>query len=89
MGLAPISLWPSAPVLDHWADHLAAVVDAGLFIPSDHLPPPEIGGPKDVYTLENYHQYLIYGPEGGSQEPYNTVDLESVFPNPHVAADLS
>ena len=32
-----------------------------------NLPPPEIGGPKDVYTLENY-KYLIYGPEGGSQD---------------------
>ena len=42
-----------------------------------NLPPPEIGGPKDVYTLENY-KYLIYGPEGGSQD-YNAVDLRVFF----------
>ena len=42
-----------------------------------NLPPPEIGGPKDVYTLENY-KYLIYGPEGGSQA-YNAVDLRVFF----------
>jgi spermidine/putrescine transport system permease protein len=42
-----------------------------------NLPPPEMGGPKDVYTLENY-KYLVYGPEGGSQA-YNTVDLMVFF----------
>mgnify|MGYP000126439820 CR=1 FL=1 len=31
-----------------------------------NLPPPEVGGPKDVYTLENY-KYLVFGPEGGGQ----------------------
>ena len=39
-----------------------------------NLPPPEIGGPKDVYTMENY-RYLVFGPEGGSQS-YNAVDLK-------------
>ena len=42
-----------------------------------NLPPPEVGGPKDVYTLENY-KYLVFGPEGGSQD-YNTVDLRVFF----------
>ena len=48
-----------------------------------NLPPPEYGGPKDVYTLENY-RYLIFGPEGGGQE-YNLVDLR-VFYRTIVAA---
>jgi spermidine/putrescine transport system permease protein len=38
-----------------------------------NLPPPEMGGPKDVYTLSNY-KYLIYGAQG-AQGGYNTVDL--------------
>lgn len=42
-----------------------------------NLPPPEIGGPKDVYTLENY-KYLVFGPEGGGQD-YNAVDLRVFF----------
>ena len=32
----------------------------------NHLPPPEMGGPKDVYTLKNY-QYLIFGAEKQSR----------------------
>lgn len=39
----------------------------------NHLPPPEMGGPKDVYTLKNY-QYLIFGAEN-NPEAYNRVDL--------------
>lgn len=42
-----------------------------------NLPPPEYGGPRDVYTLENY-RYLIFGPEGGSQA-YNAVDLRVFY----------
>ena len=38
-----------------------------------HLPPRDYGGPKDVYTLENY-KHLVWGAEG-NPEPYNTVDL--------------
>jgi len=38
-----------------------------------HLPPPEMGGPKDVYTLKNY-TYLIYGAEN-NPDGYNRVDL--------------
>ncbi len=42
-----------------------------------NLPPPEMGGPKDVYTLENY-RHLIFGPKGASAA-YNYVDLEVFF----------
>ncbi len=38
-----------------------------------NLPPAELGGPKDVYTLKNYKQ-LVYG-AAGSEGTYNTVDL--------------
>ena len=40
---------------------------------SKNLPPAELGGPKDVFTLEHY-RFMIYGSaqEAGS---YNTVDL--------------
>ncbi|MEM7169466.1 MAG: ABC transporter permease [Pseudomonadota bacterium] len=31
-----------------------------------NLPPPEVGGPKDVYTLKNY-RYLVFGREGSSE----------------------
>jgi spermidine/putrescine transport system permease protein len=39
----------------------------------NHLPPPEMGGPKDVYTLKNY-RYLVFGAEN-NPEPYNRIDL--------------
>lgn len=38
-----------------------------------HLPPPEMGGPKDVYTLEHY-KYLVLGAPGAGSS-YNVVDL--------------
>ncbi len=38
-----------------------------------HLPPPEMGGPKDHYTLENY-DYLVFGAPG-NEDGYNKVDL--------------
>ncbi|KIN67059.1 ABC transporter permease [Sulfitobacter donghicola] len=38
-----------------------------------NLPPSEQGGPKDVYTLNNY-RHLLYGSDT-SGETYNTVDL--------------
>ena len=38
-----------------------------------NLPPPEMGGPKDTYTLDNY-RYLIFGGEG-NEDGYNKVDL--------------
>ena len=48
-----------------------------------NLPPADIGGPKDVYTLKNYSQ-LIFGSEG-SEGTYNTVDL-MVFVRTIIAA---
>lgn len=50
-----------------------------------NLPPPEMGGPKDIYTLDNY-RHLVFGAEGAGQD-YNTVDL-SVFFRTIVAAML-
>ncbi|MBC8268501.1 MAG: ABC transporter permease [Rhodospirillaceae bacterium] len=38
-----------------------------------HLPPPEMGGPKDVYTLEHY-KFLVLGAQGADSS-YNAVDL--------------
>ncbi|NQV46918.1 MAG: ABC transporter permease [Rhodospirillaceae bacterium] len=38
-----------------------------------HLPPPEMGGPKDVYTLEHY-KFLALG-ASGAESTYNAVDL--------------
>ncbi len=38
-----------------------------------HLPPPEMGGPNDYLTLENY-KYLAFGAEG-NPDGYNKVDL--------------
>ncbi len=48
-----------------------------------NLPPPEMGGPKDIHTLDNY-KYLIYGAQG-SESTYNIVDL-SVFVRTLIAA---
>jgi len=38
-----------------------------------HLPPPEMGGPKDTYTIEHY-KYLVLGAPG-AEASYNVVDL--------------
>ena len=38
-----------------------------------HLPPPEMGGPKDTYTIEHY-KYLVLGAPGADTS-YNAVDL--------------
>ncbi len=48
-----------------------------------NLPPSEVGGPKDVYTLDNY-KYLLYGADG-HEGTYNTVDL-MVFVRTIIAA---
>ena len=48
-----------------------------------NLPPVDVGGPKDVYTLDNY-RYLVFGPEG-STDAYNKVDL-MVFVRTIIAA---
>ena len=42
-----------------------------------NLPPAQMGGPKDVYTVSNY-TFLIYGSEG-SPDPFNVVDLTVFF----------
>ncbi len=38
-----------------------------------HLPPPEMGGPKDTYTLEHYKFLALGAP--GADSSYNAVDL--------------
>ncbi len=38
-----------------------------------HLPPPEMGGPNDYLTFENY-KYLVFGAQG-NEDGYNKVDL--------------
>lgn len=48
-----------------------------------NLPPAEVGGPKDVYTLSNY-QHLIYGSDE-THQTYNMVDLK-VFVRTIIAA---
>jgi len=48
-----------------------------------HLPPPEMGGPKDTYTIEHY-KYLVFGAPGADTS-YNVVDL-SVFVRTLLAA---
>ena len=48
-----------------------------------NLPPADVGGPKDVYTLENY-QYMVYG-SAKAAGTFNTVDL-SVFARTLLAA---
>ncbi len=50
-----------------------------------NLPPSELNGPKDIYTLHNY-KHLIFGAEG-STSTYNSVDL-IVFVRTIVAAIL-
>ena len=39
----------------------------------NNLPPPEMGGPNDVYTLKNY-RHLVFGAEN-NPDGYNRVDL--------------
>ena len=39
-----------------------------------NLPPPEIGGPADTYTLKNY-KYLVFGRESDS-DMFNWLHLE-------------
>ncbi|WP_420821184.1 ABC transporter permease [Sneathiella limimaris] len=48
-----------------------------------HLPPPEMGGPKDTYTIEHYKYLLLGAP--GADSSYNVVDL-SVFGRTILAA---
>ncbi len=48
-----------------------------------NLPPAEMGGPKDVYTLSHY-KFLVFG-SSLSEESYNVIDL-SVFMRTIMAA---
>jgi len=48
-----------------------------------NLPPAELGGPKDVYTLNNY-RHLVFGAKGASGD-FNTLDL-MVFVRTIIAA---
>ena len=50
---------------------------------SKNLPPADIGGPKDTYTLEHY-KYMIYGSESATGQ-YNVLDL-TVFVRTLLAA---
>lgn len=50
-----------------------------------NLPPSELGGPKDYYTLNNY-KHLIFGAEG-AEGTFNKIDL-AVFVRTIVAALL-
>jgi spermidine/putrescine transport system permease protein len=50
-----------------------------------NLPPPEVGGPKDVYTLSNY-KHLVFGAQG-AESTFNVVDLQ-VFLRTLLAAVL-
>jgi spermidine/putrescine transport system permease protein len=42
------------------------------------LPPAEIGGPKDVYTLENY-EFFLFGPEIGGERSWNVPHIRAFF----------
>ncbi len=44
---------------------------------SKNLPPADVGGPEDVYTLEHY-KFMIYGSAQAAGE-YNVVDLQVFF----------
>ncbi len=42
-----------------------------------NLPPAEVGGPKDVYTLSHY-KFMIFGSET-NQDAYNVIDVQVFF----------
>lgn len=42
-----------------------------------NLPPAEMGGPKDVYTVANY-KFLVWG-SPGNPDPFNVVDVTVFF----------
>ena len=67
--------WGLLILVSFWVVMLIILPQAYMFELSfhPHLPPPEMGGPKDYYTLENY-KHLIYGAQG-NEDGYNRVDL--------------
>jgi len=67
--------WGLLILVSFWVVMLIILPQAYMFELSfhPHLPPPEMGGPKDYYTLENY-KHLVLGAQG-NEDGYNKVDL--------------
>ena len=77
--------WSLLLLTGFWIIMLIVLPQLYMFNLSFHpnLPPPEMGGPNDYLTLENY-QYLVFGAEG-NEAGYNKVDL-AVFGRTLLAA---
>ncbi|MEE9448087.1 MAG: ABC transporter permease, partial [Arenicellales bacterium] len=67
--------WTLLALVFFWIVMLIVWPQLYMFELSFHpqLPPPEMGGPNDYFTLENY-KYLVFGAEG-NPDGYNKVDL--------------
>jgi len=67
--------WGLMLLVGFWVIMLIILPQAYMFELSfhPHLPPPEMGGPNDYYTLENY-KHLVFGAQG-NEDGYNKVDL--------------
>jgi len=67
--------WSLIVLVGFWTIMLIILPQLYMFDLSFHpnLPPPEMGGPKDHYTLENY-KYLVFGAPG-NEDGYNKNDL--------------
>ncbi len=79
--------WTLLILVGFWVVVLIILPQASMldFSFRPNLPPPEMGGPKDNYTLANY-QFLIFGAEG-NPAGYNKVDL-AVFGRTLLAAAI-
>ncbi|VAV96418.1 Spermidine/putrescine import ABC transporter permease protein PotB (TC 3.A.1.11.1) [hydrothermal vent metagenome] len=79
--------WTLLILVGFWVVVLIILPQASMldFSFRPNLPPPEMGGPKDNYTLGNY-QFLIFGAEG-NPDGYNKVDL-AVFGRTLLAAAI-
>ena len=77
--------WSLLLLVSFWVIMLIILPQVFMFNLSfhPHLPPPQMGGPNDYLTLENY-RYLVFGAEG-NPDGYNKVDL-MVFIRTLVAA---
>jgi spermidine/putrescine transport system permease protein len=77
--------WTLLGLVFFWIVILIVLPQLYMFELSFHpvLPPPEMGGPNDYLTLENY-KYLVFGAEG-NPDGYNKVDL-AVFTRTLTAA---
>lgn len=71
----PVMGWTLLGLTFFWIVMLIVLPQLYMFELSfhPHLPPPEMGGPNDYLTLENY-KYLVFGAEG-NPDGYNKVDL--------------